>query len=60
MVAGNGKPASLADKPSAPSAIWNGATRMNAPSPAMVHELAGLVIAVAYLVKALWPNGWGR
>ena len=38
----------------------NGATRMDALSPAMVHELAELVSALALLVKAIWPNGIGR
>ncbi len=29
-------------------------------SPAMVHALAELVTALAFLIKALWPNGLGR
>ena len=29
-------------------------------TPAMVHELALLVSAVAFLIKASWPNGIGR
>ena len=29
-------------------------------NPAMVHELALLVYAVAALVKAIWPDGSGR
>ena len=32
---------------------------MKALTPAMVHELALLVFALAALVKAIWPNGIG-
>ena len=33
---------------------------MNALTPAMVHELATLVTAIAALIRAIWPNGMGR
>lgn len=31
---------------------------MSALTPAMVHELAGLITAIAVLI--IWPNGIGR
>ena len=33
---------------------------MDALTPAMLHELALLVYALAILIKATWPNGIGR
>lgn len=33
---------------------------MCVPTPAMVHELALLVTAVAKLVKVIWPKRAGR
>jgi hypothetical protein len=33
---------------------------MDALTPAMLHELALLVYALAILIKVIWPNGIGR
>lgn len=38
----------------------HGERHMSVPTPAMVHELAGLVLAVAYLIKTIWPKRPGR
>jgi hypothetical protein len=33
---------------------------MDVLTPATLHELALLVYALAFLIKAIWPNGIGR
>jgi hypothetical protein len=33
---------------------------MDTFTPAMLHELALLVYALAALIKVIWPNGIGR
>jgi hypothetical protein len=33
---------------------------MHVFTPAMVHDLAGLIMAVAVLIKAIWPKGIGK